>query len=424
MKIDFARLNHILIPKGNVERDRFRESMVGRVVIPLVGIFWGALTDEGRTVLVVTFLVGAVSVDVRGTTGYVFFSILAGLVAGSLVAARRLRLPDVVVTVDAPRRVTVGEPVTFTIACTRKAHAKASMRQPVRVRGPFLPWDGAWLDEPPAEVVVPEAGTAKAKMRARFVARGLHHLDPFTAAAVAPLGLACGPRRSSDAVKLHVVPRVANVARLPVTVAARHQPGGVALASKSGEAMDLLGIRPYRPGDPMRDLHARSWARTGVPVVREYQQEYFTRVGVVLDTDIEDPDRLEAAVELTAGVIAHLTRGEALIDVLVVGDTVHELTLGRSLGTLDQALELLATVERGKPLRAAELLRRLGPYLERLSTVFVVAVTEGEEGRAVQGGITARGIACTTLVVNDDVALSIAQKKELAFGGAPGRRKA
>ena len=429
MKIDFARLNHILIPKGNVERERFRESRFGRVVVPLVTIFWGALTDEGRSLFVIMFLVGALSVDVRNTTGYVFFSLLAGLIAGSLVAARRLRLPDVVVTVDAPRRVTIGEPITFTIACTRRAQTSAgkSPIQAVRVRGPFLPWDGTWLDEPPSEVVVPEPGVVRSKMRARFVARGLHHLDPFTAAAVAPLGLACGPRRASDAVKIHVVPRVANVARLPITIAARHQPGGVALASKSGEAMDLLGVRPYRPGDPMRDLHARSWARTGVPVVREYQQEYFTRVGVVLDTDIEDPERLEAAVELTAGVIAHLTRGEALIDVLVVGDTVHELTLGRSLGTLDQALELLATVERGKPLRAPELLVRLGPYLDRLSTVFVVAIAEGDEGRAVERGISGRGIACTTLVINDDIALSIVQRKELAFGGssgAPARRTA
>src|SRR5690606_26014556 len=118
-----------------------------------------------------------------------------------------------------------------------------------------------------------------------------------------------------------------------------------------------------RPGDAVRDLHARSWARTGVPVVREYQQEYFTRVGVVLDTDIEDAERLEAAVELAAGVIAHLSRGEALVDVLVVGDRVHELLVGRSLGYLDQALELLATVERGPRFRADDLLRQLHPHL-------------------------------------------------------------
>lgn len=414
MKIDFARLNHILIPKGKEDRDRFRESRFGRLVIPLVGLFWGSLTDEGRSLLVVTFLVGAVSVDVRNTTGYVFFSLLVGLVAGSLAAAFRLRLVDVAVAVDAPRRVTVGEPVTFTIACTR-GRAAGAHRDPVRVRGPFLPWDGAWLDEAPAEIVVHEGGSASTKMRARFVARGLHHLDPFTAAAVAPGGLACGPRRPSAAVKLHVVPRVANVVRLPFTVTARHQPGGVALASKSGEAMDLLGIRPYRPGDPVRDLHARSWARTGIPVVREYQQEYFTRVGVVLDTDVDDSDRLEAAIELAAGVIAHLSRGEALVDVLVVGDAVHELTLGRSLGTLDQALELLASVERGPTFAAPMLLGRLEPYLNRLSTVVVIALAEGQERTALERGIANRGIACTTLLVDDELATKIGERKELAW---------
>jgi uncharacterized protein (DUF58 family) len=418
MKIDFARLNHILIPKGKEERDRFRDSRLGRVLIPLVSIFWGSLTDEGRSLLLVTFIVGAVSIDVRNTGGYVFFSMLAGVIAGSLAAAFRLGLRDVTLTVDAPRRVTVGEPVTFTIACApsgASSSASRSQAHPVRIRGPFLPWDGAWLDESPPEVVVGGRGPALSKMRARFVARGLHHLDPFTAAAVAPGGLACGPRQQSAAVKLHVVPHVANVVRLPFAIAARHQPGGVALASKSGEAMDLLGVRPYRPGDPVRDLHARSWARTGIPVVREYQQEYFTRVGVVLDTDVDDADRLEAAIELAAGVIAHLSRGEALVDVLVVGDAVHELTVGRSLGTLDQALELLATVERGPSLAAPRLLGRLEPYLDRLSTVVVIALAEGSERSALQQGITGRGIACTTLLVDDELTRKIQDRKELAW---------
>ncbi|HSO35414.1 MAG TPA: DUF58 domain-containing protein, partial [Labilithrix sp.] len=336
----------------------------------------------------------------------------------SILASRGLRLVDVTVSVDAPRRVTVGEPVTFTIACARgtaKAAAPARSRHPIRVRGPFLPWDGAWLDEAPPELVVPETGPAKATMRARFVQRGLHHLDPFTAAAVVPAGLACGPRLASEAVKLHVVPRIANVVKLPQVIAMRHQPGGVALASKSGEAMDLLGVRPYRPGDPVRDLHARSWARTGIPVVREYQQEYFTRVGVVLDSDIADPDRLEAAVELAAGVIAHLSRGEALVDVIVVGDHVHELTVGRSLGYLDQALDMLATVERGPKLRAADLMRRIEPHLERLSSVVVIALAEADERQAVQHAIEGRGISCSTLVVDDALVRSIAAKEALGW---------
>ena len=37
-------------------------------------------------------------------------------------------------------------------------------------------------------------------------------------------------------------------------------------------------------GDPLRKIHWRSWARRGKPVVKEYQEEYFSRIALVLDT--------------------------------------------------------------------------------------------------------------------------------------------
>src|SRR5581483_5557131 len=184
---------------------------------------------------------------------------------------------------------------------------------------------------------------------------------------------------SSNPARFLVVPPIAPVARLSLPAARRHQPGGVAQASKTGESMDLLGIRPYRPGDPPRDLHARSWARLGVPVVREYQEEYFSRVGVIVDTDARhaEPRRLEAALSLAAGIVARLSAGDALIDLLAVGDEVHPLvlTLGRSLGFLDQALDRLACVRPSAPLDAARLSRRLAPFRGRLSAAVMVALT-------------------------------------------------
>src|SRR5687767_4187703 len=107
MKIDFARLNHILIPKTKEDRDRFRASRLGRVVMPF-GRLYGTLTEEGRTLGLVTLLVGAISIDVSGTTAYWFFATLAGLLFGSLIAARGLRIIGTTITVDAPRRATVG----------------------------------------------------------------------------------------------------------------------------------------------------------------------------------------------------------------------------------------------------------------------------------------------------------------------------
>ena len=408
MKIDFARLNHILIPTKSSERDRLRASRSGKVLFFFFG-FFGSLTDEGRTLALLTPLVGAVAVDVRGTSAYFVFALLSGSLIASLVAARMLVLREATVQVAAPRRVTIGDELTFTIRCRREVDVPP---ESIRVRGPFLPYDGTWTGTPPDEMLLAHEAVSTT-MTARFSARGLHHLDPFTAALVAPLGLAVGPRVGSSSIEIYVVPRIANVTRLPTTIAARHQPGGVALASKHGESMDLAGVRPYRPGDPVRDLHARTWARTGVPAVREYQQEYFTRVGVVLDAHATDPDLLEAAISLAAGVVARLSRGEALIDVLVTGDRVHELTVGRSLGRLDQALELLSTVVRGPRLDATRLVRKIEPHLAQLSTVVAILVeSTGDELAAI---LKSRGITCTTIVVDAKLAKAIAAGEALAW---------
>ena len=71
-------------------------------------------------------------------------------------------------------------------------------------------------------------------------------------------------------------------------------------------------------------------------------------------------------------------------------------------------------------LRAPQLLGRLEPYLARLSTVVVIALAEGDERRDVERGITGRGIACTTLLVDEDLTRKIRERKELAWSGSPG----
>jgi hypothetical protein len=149
--------------------------------------------------------------------------------------------------------------------------------------------------------------------------------------------------------------------------------------------------------------------------VREYQQEYFTRVGVILDLGFKDDERLEAAIELAAGVIARLSRGEALIDVLVVGSQIHELTLGRSLGYLDQALELLAGVEQGPPLAARTLIAKLAPHLAQLSTVFAIVSPDAPDKDLLTSLLKDQGLTCTSIVLDDELTAAIEKKEPLAW---------
>ena len=332
------------------------------------------LTDEGRGAILLWLTAVLISLNVGRTQFYFLSSALTGLLMLSLFAARWFRLKDTHIEAAAPRRTIVDQPLTFTITLCNSGQQTFHN---VRLRLPFLPWDGQWIMQPDALKTFEAGELVHLRAKARFVARGLHHLDPFSASQLVPLGLANGPSVTSKGVRFLVVPRISNVVGFHLGLRERYQPGGVALASLTGESRELVGVRPYQFGDPIRDLHAATWARSGMPHVRKYQQEYFTRVGVVVDTDRSHAGeaQFEAALSLAAGVMAYLSRGEALIDLLVLGDQVHPLVLGRNLGFLEQALDLLAVVPSGPALSAEDLEARIEPYMGRLSALVFIALT-------------------------------------------------
>ena len=69
-------------------------------------------------------------------------------------------------------------------------------------------------------------------------------------------------------------------------------------------------MRDYRPGDPLRRIHWKSWAKTGRPVVKEYQDEFFVRHGLILDTfqNTEKSEKIADIVEAEKPVEKELVK--------------------------------------------------------------------------------------------------------------------
>lgn len=397
---NFARLNHILIPDTPEARERVRETWAARTLGPWVIGAVRALTRRGRWVAFLMAFAAMGGLDVAQTSNHLLAAVLFAALAVSVGFRRACALGDVAVEVEAPARVSVDQDLQVRV--TLRNRADRTYRG-VQIERPFLSWDGAWVGPRPEVDELPAQGSATVKVTARFSARGRHYLDPFFAAEPVPMGLVRGPGVQSVGTPLLVVPRVAPVRHVRLGLTPRFQPGGVALASKTGESTELYGLRPYRRGDRLRDLHARTWARTGRPVVREYQQEYFTRVGVFVDTELEATTERgqEAALSLAAGVVSALVRGEALIDILVTGDTLHALTIGRSLGTFEQALDHLACVQPGPAFDPDHTVDLLAPYLGRLSSVVLVLHRWDGPRQALAHRLRRSGVTVKVLVVGD-----------------------
>jgi uncharacterized protein (DUF58 family) len=402
---NLARLNHVLIPRRSDERDRYRRGLGALLVAP---VWWahGALSREGRATVGLSALVAAAGLDVGNSQVYLLWAALTGLLAGSLAlrpvySMRRARL-----RVQAPRRATAHEDVTFVVEITSDAPLRA-----VRVDTPFLPWDGRWTRRPPGVATVEPGEVATVRATARFVERGEHHLDPFRARALVPLGLAAGAPAVSATCRFLVLPRLARVEAITLREGSSGERRRVPTAAPA-EGGDLAGVRPYRPGDSIRHLHARTWARVGEPHVREHVRETSERAALLwLGDASSDEAVVEAGVSLAAGIAAALMRTGAGLGVLGLGADIVALPGGGSpRAVLDDVLDRLATWAVPRALDAAAVVEPLGASMGRVSTAVIVAADRDrapgevpEHAVAVAEALRAAGVGVTVaLVVEED----------------------
>jgi len=176
--------------------------------------------------------------------------------------------------------------------------------------------------------------------------RGVLRLTGATLARTDPLGLVRGFAHCVAAQSLLVLPRRYALPPLALPGSVRYQQGGVALASSVGQSEEFISLRDYRRGDPLRHIHWRSWAKVDKPIVKEFQDEFFVRHALVLDTflDVPHSEAFEEAVSVAASFACAIANQESLLDLLFVGPKAFCFTVGRGLAHTDQMLEILAAV--------------------------------------------------------------------------------
>ena len=201
-----------------------------------------------------------------------------------------------------------------------------------------------------------------------------------------PFGLLHAWRYYAHESALLVYPALAPLSHMDIPTGRRSHPGGVALASRLGDSFEFLGNREFRMGDNIRDIDWRATARMGGdPVIlREYREEFFLRVAVVLDTyapggrGVKPAARqarhesFERAVSLTASVADYLSRQEYLVDVFAAGAHLHYLTDGRAGDNVDRILDILACVTTTDTEPLDSIAPQLFEFLEQITTVVCV----------------------------------------------------
>jgi uncharacterized protein (DUF58 family) len=364
------------------------------------------LTARGRYVLWLSAALAFVGLDTQQALVYFLFAVAVGpwLVACGLALRRR---PRVTLEAAVPTRVTAGRPAPVRVrVTTEEGRASGALVVGSRAGGSsgirYQP-DDLFLSCAPGE-----AGAGLLEIRAPE--RGRFTLPALGVGRTDPLGLLATRRASRPGQVVLAYPRFFEMPELVLPQGRRYQPGGIPLASSLGDATEFVGTRDYREGDPLRRIHWRSWARRGQPVVKEYHEEYFSRVALVLDTYLprrprrEDHRAFEAAISLVASIADRLSRSEEVVDVLAAGPDLYEVSAGRSLGYLGNVLDVLACLEPCRKPPFAVLSAPLTERLSRLTTVVAVVLDWDEPRERFLRHVRQLGVAVRTYLVRTGAA--------------------
>lgn len=254
--------------------------------------------------------------------------------------------------------------------------------------------------------ILPPNGTVEIPSTITPLRRGYLRLTEVMVGRTDPFGLfkAFVPVPAPQSVL--VLPRRYPVPALQLPGSRRYQHGGIALASSAGDSEEFVSLREYRPGDPLRRIHWRSWARAGKPIVKEYQDEFFVRHALVLDTflEAEHSELLEEAVSVAASLACTIQTQESLLDLLFVGPQAYCFTFGRGVGHAAKMLEILACVRACRDKPFATLHRSVIVRRGSLSGCICILLAWGAERRGLVQHLRSLEVPTLVLVITDPAA--------------------
>lgn len=219
--------------------------------------------------------------------------------------------------------------------------------------------------------------------------RGWHPFGPVSMRAGDPFGIVSARREAGEGAGVQADGVVVLPRPLPLP--------GVAAASASGrrtasgwlhrDPLNVVGLRPYTPGDPYRSIDWKATARAGELRVRETAPWQAPSLVLVVDIATSRPvwlGRVRTRQEAALGAAAWLVMEAAGLGALRLhvngglrGETA-EVDLSLPPGGAPLALEALGRVADAVRRPIAETLRRMAPPSRDARLVVVTAVPDAE----------------------------------------------
>ncbi len=393
-------------------------------------------TSTGRLLIAGVIAAAVFGIDPNQTLALRLTAVLVGILIVAIFTSLRWR-PALEVKRVLPDTVTVGTATSYSLAITNhsdRAEYDLVVTDHLATRYPtpqtfsreragshesslnwfdrrvgFVRWlgllrsgRGARLESlsiPP----IPAGSTITVQIPLTSLRRGKLNFTEVLVKRPDPLGVVFAYHRKKLYGELISLPRRYRVPPLHWVSERHYHRGGLTQAAAVGDSEEFVGLREYRPGDPLRHIHWRSFAKRGTPIVKEYQDEYFDRHALVIDTYLDQavPSDFEVVISVAASFIQSTRPRDSILDLVFMGQQVWQLTTGRGLSSNRQVLTQLAEVQPSKVDHFDELTTYVQTHGSRLASVVIVSANWNSAREACMEELHNRRLRCLALLVGE-----------------------
>lgn len=392
------------------------------------------LTSSGLIVAALAVFAWGLARFIGGRPLYIVSYTLVVLLVASYVIGRR-PIPLAATRSASRPRLRVGETLPMTVQLT------APRRVSTFVVEEMVPPALGEADPLPVAVIDPDS-EVEHSYQLTCRRRGLYQLGPLVVKYGDPFGLT---RRESvlvEPVEVLVHPAIEDVSDRPLTRMFEDPPFRPPVSRPWPSGFEFYGMRRYAPGDDVRRVVWRAYARTGQLLVREAEQGITDNVTILLDQDITFHSRgevsgsFETAVKVAASVgVRDLRDG---FSVNLEGSQERLVPPLRGASASIGMLDALARVERVKAPLADALARvvsggnsnthlvvisprldaasaaRLDLILQKGTSVLVAALMWGDESADTLARASALG--AQVVEIRPNVPLAVAFRHSVGAG--------
>ncbi len=251
------------------------------------------LTREGKGLLITGVLVGMAALNTGNNLIYLLTALMLSLGILDVVAGYfNLKKVSGDVVVEEPVYAGTSQTAFYRFFNDRKHNPAFLVTLKNTTTGMFVV----------APRIDPD-GMTEMKGVITFRCRGRILLSRMKLSSGYPFGFYCNTVKLNNPKSFLVYPELIDVRGLLAGI--RSIAGSGALPHPAGE--DFTDIRPYQQGDPMRNIHWKSTAKTGGLMVKEFRAGISRHITVALDTSAgAAPEILEKGISLAASLVEAL----------------------------------------------------------------------------------------------------------------------